>query len=207
MNKAIIFDLDGVLIDSKKIHFNALNLALKNINDKYAISDQEQNDIFEGMTTKAKLEIITHTKGLPKELHNYIWLMKQEYSANMFKRLTIDKELVSIFKYIKANKILIGVASNSIKNTLQNCLISLGIMDYIDIALSNEDVNNPKPNPEIYNKCMTMLSVTPTNAIILEDSNIGKQAAIQSGAKLIEIESRKDITLDFITNKVVNCFE
>ena len=207
MNKAIIFDLDGVLVDSKEIHFNALNLALKSINEKYAISIDEQASTYEGMTTKSKLDILTHTKGLPKELHEYVWRLKQEYSSTMFESLSIDNELVSIFKYLKENNILVGVASNSIRETLTNCLQALGIWRYIDISLSNEDVNNPKPNPEIYNKCMTMLGVIPENVIIFEDSNIGRQAAKDSGANLIEVESRKNITMRFIANKIVSYFD
>ena len=207
MNKAIIFDLDGVLVDSKEIHFNALNLALKSINEKYAISIDEQASTYEGMTTKSKLDILTHTKGLPKELHEYVWRLKQEYSSTMFESLSIDNELVSIFKYLKENNILVGVASNSIHKTLTNCLQALGIWRYIDISLSNEDVNNPKPNPEIYNKCMTMLGVIPENVIIFEDSNIGRQAAKDSGANLIEVESRKNITMRFIANKIVSYFD
>ena len=207
MNKAIIFDLDGVLVDSKEIHFNALNLALKSINEKYAISIDEQASTYEGMTTKSKLDILTHTKGLPKELHEYVWRLKQEYSSTMFESLSIDNELVSIFKYLKENNILVGVASNSIRKTLTNCLQALGIWRYIDISLSNEDVNNPKPNPEIYNKCMTMLGVIPENVIIFEDSNIGRQAAKDSGANLIEVESRKNITMRFIANKIVSYFD
>jgi HAD superfamily hydrolase (TIGR01509 family) len=207
MNKAIIFDLDGVLVDSKEIHFNALNLALKSINPKYVISLEEQALTYEGMTTKSKLDILTHTKGLPKELHKYVWRLKQEYSSSMFENLNIDQELISVFKYIKDLGYLVGVASNSIRETLTNCLQALGVWRYVDVSLSNEDVNNPKPNPEIYNKCMAMLGVTSENVIIFEDSNIGRQAARDSGATVIEVNSRKDITLRFVNDKVISYFE
>ncbi|MFM6944062.1 MAG: HAD family hydrolase [Bacteroidota bacterium] len=206
MSKAIIFDLDGVLVDSKEIHFNALNLALKSINEKYVISEEEQATIFEGMTTKSKLDILTHTKGLPKELHNYVWKLKQEYSSKMFENLEPDEELINLFKHISEDY-EIGVASNSIRETLTNCLHALGIWRYIDISLSNEDVNNPKPNPEIYNKCMAMLGVSPEQTIIFEDSIIGRQAARDSGANVVEVESRKDITQRLVFNKIVSYFE
>lgn len=207
MNKAIIFDLDGVLVDSKEVHYNALNLALKSINEKYAISREEQNNIFEGMTTKSKLDILTHTKGLPKELHEYIWRLKQEYSSKMFENLDVDEELREIFKSIKARDFLVGVASNSIRETLSNCLYALGIWGYIDVSLSNEDVNNPKPNPEIYNKCMAMLNVSPENVIIFEDSPIGRQAAKDSGATVVEVEDRSTLTMRFVENKIVSYLE
>jgi beta-phosphoglucomutase-like phosphatase (HAD superfamily) len=72
MNNAFIFDLDGVLIDSKEIHFDALNLALSEIDSSYVISKEEQALAYEGLSTKAKLDILSYSKGLPKEFHNII---------------------------------------------------------------------------------------------------------------------------------------
>ncbi len=207
MNKAIIFDLDGVLVDSKELHYDALNLALKSVNEKYVISRQEQADIFEGMTTRSKLDILTHTRGLPRELHDYIWNLKQQYSAAMFEDLPRDEDLVNVFKSISEQGIFIGVASNSIRETLDTCLSNLGILKFISVSLSNEDVANPKPNPEIYNKCMLMLGSVPTSTIVFEDSIIGIQAAKQSGAFLVEVESRKDLTMRFVQDKIVSYFE
>lgn len=207
ISKAIIFDLDGVLVDSKELHYDALNLALKSINEKYVISRKEQADIFEGMTTRSKLDILTHVKGLPKELHQYVWTLKQQYSAAMFRDLPQDKELINLFKHISNQGIVIGVASNSIRETLDSCIQTLGIWEYIDISLSNEDVNNPKPNPEIYNRCMLMLGSVPTSTIVFEDSIIGIQAAQQSGAFVVEVGSRKDLTMRFIQDKIVSYFE
>lgn len=206
-NKSIIFDLDGVLVDSKELHYEALNLALKSVNEKYAISREEQTETFEGMTTRSKLDILTYTRGLPKELHEYIWNLKQQYSAAMFEDLPIDEELVDLFKFIGSQGISIGVASNSIRQTLTNCLQALGVWRYVDVSLSNEDVKNPKPNPEIYNLCMLMLGSVPTSTIVFEDSEIGRSAARQSNAFLVEVESRKDLTTRFVQNKIVSYFE
>lgn len=206
-NKAIIFDLDGVLVDSKELHYEALNLALKSVHEKYVISRREQAETFEGMTTKSKLDILTYTRGLPKELHDYIWNLKQQYSAAMFEDLPMDEELVSLFKSINDQGIVIGVASNSIRQTLTNCLQALGVWRYVDVSLSNEDVKNPKPNPEIYNLCMLMLGSVPTSTIVFEDSEIGRSAARQSNAFLVEVASRKDLTSRFVQNKIVSYFE
>jgi HAD superfamily hydrolase (TIGR01509 family) len=206
-NRAIVFDLDGVLVDSKELHYDALNLALKSVNEKYVISREQQAETFEGMTTRSKLDILSHTRGLPKELHEYVWNLKQQYSAAMFEDLPKDEELVNLFKHISEQGIVIGVASNSIRKTLTNCLQALGVWRYIEVSLSNEDVSNPKPNSEIYNKCMLMLGSVPTSTIIFEDSIIGRQAAKQSGAFLVEVENRKDLTIRFVQDKIVSYLE
>jgi HAD superfamily hydrolase (TIGR01509 family) len=202
MTKAIIFDLDGVLIDSKEIHFNALNLALANIDKKYIISRNEQDSVFEGLTTYSKLNILTYTRGLPRTLHKSIWEEKQKFSTAMFSSVSMDAELINLLKYIKSQGILVGVASNSIRSTLDGCLKALGIKDLIDHSLSNEDVNFPKPSPEIYVNCMTDLGVTPDNVIIFEDSEIGREAASSSKAKLEPIENRGSLTFDRIQKAV-----
>jgi HAD superfamily hydrolase (TIGR01509 family) len=207
MTQAIIFDLDGVLVDSKKLHYDALNLALRSVNEKYYITRQEQAETFEGMTTRSKLDILTYTRGLPKELHEYVWNLKQQYSAAMFEDLPIDEELVGLFKHISNHGIVIGVASNSIRQTLTNCLQALGVWQYVDVSLSNEDVKNPKPNPEIYNLCMLMLGTVPSSTIVFEDSEIGRAAARQSGANLVEVESRKDLTIEFVQRMIEGYFE
>ena len=207
MKKAIIFDLDGVLVDSKELHYDALNLALRSINEKYVISRRDQADIFEGMTTRSKLDILSHTKGLPRELHDYVWNLKQQYSAAMFEDLPKDQALIDTFKFISEQGIVIGVASNSIRETLTKCLQSLGVWRYVTISLSNEDVNNPKPNPEIYNKCMLMLGSVPTSTIVFEDSIIGIQAAKQSNAFVVEVGSRQNLTTRFVNDKIVSYFE
>lgn len=203
MSRLIVFDLDGVLIDSKEVHFNALNLALGEIDEKFVISRNEQDDIFEGLTTTAKLTILTEMKGLPQVLHKQIWERKQHYSSKLFTSVSEDKELVSLFKYIRANDVKIAVASNSIRATLDSCLRSLGIESLIDFSLSNEDVSSPKPSPEIYLACMSQFGATAERTVIFEDSEIGLRAAYSSGTKrVVEVANRSSITFEVIMEVV-----
>lgn len=202
MIKSIIFDLDGVLIDSKEIHFNALNLALDEFGSDLMITRDEQDNIFEGLTTKTKLNILTEIKGLPEILHEDIWKLKQEYSATLFTSVSPDQELINLFKFIKSNNIRIAVASNSIRKTLDSCLKSLGLIDLIDYSLSNEDVSLPKPSPEIYNKVIKHFNTDAGNVVIFEDSPIGLAAAQASGAKVEYVKNRSDISFDRILRVV-----
>lgn len=203
MSKLIVFDLDGVLIDSKEIHFNSLNLALGEIDPALIISRNEQDDIFEGLTTNAKLNILTQMKSLPETLHGKIWNLKQQYSSKLFTSVSQDKELVSLFRYIRSNDIRIAVASNSIRATLDSCLKSLGVHDLVDYSLSNEDVSVPKPSPEIYLECMKYFQSSKEDTAIFEDSDIGLRSAYASGAGLVvEVVNRGTLTLDKISEVV-----
>lgn len=192
-SKAILFDLDGVLIDSKEIHFDSLNMALAEIDEKLVITRFEQDNIFEGLTTRSKLEILTMTKGLSPLLHEQVWKLKQKYSSEMFSSVNKDDNLISLFKTIKDRGFYIGVGSNAIRQTVSSCLDAIGVSGYVDKSLSNEDVMQPKPSPEIYNSLMNLLGSDKDNSAIVEDSHVGRQAAEDSGARLFPVESRSDV--------------
>lgn len=207
MNKLIIFDLDGVLIDSKKIHFLALNKSLANVDKKYIITKKEQKKFYEGLPTSEKLKILTKQKGLANNMYKIINQKKQEYVYEKFSKIKQDKELIKIFIYLKNNNFNIAVASNSIRKTLDLCLSNLGISKYVDISFSNQDVKFSKPDPEIYIKILEHFNLSPSSAIILEDSEIGIKAAKASGANVVKIKKRSEISLKFMKKVVKRYFE
>lgn len=194
MNKLIIFDLDGVLIESRDLHFYALNSALSTIDDCYIISREEHLSIYDGLNTTRKLELLTQNKDLPQKYYNQIWRDKQEATFDLIKAFPKDQPLIDLFKNIKKRNYKIAVASNSIRETVKLALLSIGVMEYVDYYVSNEDVKRTKPYPEMYWKCMTELNCLPQNTIIVEDSHIGRQGAVASGAHLLPVEDSTDVT-------------
>lgn len=195
MAKLVIFDLDGVLIDSKEIHYHSLNKALELVDNKYVVTKDEQEKIYEGLPTKVKLKMLTQYKGLPENLYKEISDNKQYFTKKMLNDVEYDNELVTICNLIKYNKIKIAVASNSIRSTIDQCLNRLGIMEYVDHIVSNEDVKFPKPHPEIYWKAMSYFGCIAEEVVIFEDSLIGKLAATDSKANLIEVKNREDLNI------------
>lgn len=202
MIKLIVFDLDGVLIDSKNIHFDALNKALKIINDSYVITDKEQETIYEGLPTNEKLKLLTKHKNLPITLYDQISKNKQTFTKEMLLNTAVDSELIYFFKLIKSKDFKIVVASNSIRETIDICLSKLGIDHLVDYVLSNEDVKYPKPHPEIYWKAMSHFGCLPEETVIFEDSFVGQLAAQDSNANLIKVKNRKDLNIDKINHAI-----
>ena len=208
MIKAIIFDLDGVLVDTKIIHFEALNMALKKYNFK-KISMDDHIKIFDGLPTNEKLKILNKSENLSKNFFFKINKYKQKITSSILKKkIKPKKYILDIFKYLHKDY-KIGVATNAVKSTLEICLKNLGISKYVDFKLSNEDINNPKPNPEIYLRTFIKFGIYPSEALIVEDSHYGREAAISSGAKLLPIKNLKElnlkkIKLNLITKKVSN---
>jgi len=199
MVKLIIFDLDGVLVDSRETHYVALNRALGEISSDYIINRDEHLSTYDGLSTTKKLKILTQKKGLPAELYEQIWRSKQKFTENVVQETyTYDERIRSILSTLRSKGFLIYVASNSIYRTVQLILMRKGFLEYVDYFISNEDVVNHKPSPEIYYTCMIRANVSSSDTIIVEDSHIGRQAAVASGANLLSVENPEDLTLEKI---------
>lgn len=196
--KLIIFDLDGVLIDSRDYHYMALNDALAEIDNKYIISYDEHISTYDGRSTSDKLRLLSEKKGLPIELYNKIWKLKQEKTYNILNNILKNERIISILSYLKQDGYIIYCASNSIWNTIKIILMRSGYLDYIDFFISNEDVKYHKPNPEIYLKCISRLGILPTQCCIIEDSPIGIEAALSSGAHVLCVKNSEDYTYEKI---------
>jgi dTDP-glucose pyrophosphorylase len=99
---------------------------------------------------------------------------------------------------------MIACASNSIRETVKLSLLKIGVMEYVDYYVSNQDVSSPKPYPEMYWKCMSACMALPKNTLIIEDSHIGRQGALDSGGHLLAVENSHDVTWNKIQNKLTS---
>ena len=196
MIKLIIFDLDGVLVDARELHYKALNKALSSIDEKYVIQRDEHLSTYDGLSTVKKLNMLTKNKGLSKKLHNSVWGLKQEMTLKIIDGFFVDNRLQDMLRAFKSEGYIIACATNSIRETAKLQLIRKGFFEYIDFMYSNQDVKNPKPNAEMYLKCMIKAEVNPTETIIVEDSHIGRKGALSSGAHLCAVEDSNDVSYE-----------
>lgn len=202
MNKLLVFDLDGVLINSRELHYESLNAALSKINEIYVITREEHLSLYDGLNTTKKLKMLSERRGLPTDLHQQVWEDKQSATFDLIKRFPINPKAIQVCQEAKKRGWKIAVASNSIRETVKLALIAIGIMEYVDVFVSNEDVTRTKPYPEMYWQAMTKLNALPKDTIICEDSHIGRQGAIDSGANLLAIENADSWAVDDVINKI-----
>ena len=197
--KAIFFDLDGCLLSTKEIHYEALNAALRKIDEKYVITKEEHLTTFDGLPTMSKLKMLGDLKGLPFMHHQSIFIYKQQETVNAINSLIKpDERLIQIFKQLKKDGLIIYVCTNSIRETAKLMVLRLGLTEFVDIIITNEDVKNPKPHPEIYLNAMIKAGVKPSESLIIEDSIHGRQAATDSGGILCPVNKPEDITYELI---------
>ena len=201
MIKAIIFDLDGVLVDTKHIHFKALNNALKKFKFK-EITINDHIKIYDGLPTSEKLKILRKKNKIPINSFSKIKNYKQKITEHILKKnIKKNKKIINIMKSLHG-RYKIAVATNAVNSTLEICLKKLGISKYVDFKLTNEDIKNPKPNPEIYLRIFIKFGIYPSEALIIEDSHYGREAAISSGAKLFPIKKMSELNIKKIKNNL-----
>lgn len=195
----IIFDLDGVLVEAKEIHYEALNNAL---GEKYAIDWDEHLSKYDGLKTKQKLELLTKNKGLPASEHIRVWEEKQIETIKKLEGISPSDQLTSLFEQLSSRGYKIAVCSNSIRKTVFTVLQKLGLVQYIDLILSNEDVLNSKPHPEIFWTAMSKLSIDPEKTLIVEDSPHGLLAAARTKASVLRVNNPSDLNITLMNDTI-----
>jgi beta-phosphoglucomutase len=199
--QAIIFDMDGVLIDAKEWHYEALNQALALFG--YTISRYDHLVTYDGLPTRQKLEMLTMERGLPVGLHGFINQMKQHYTMSyIFQRCKpVFYHEYALSKLRQAGYRL-AVASNSVRQTVDMMMDKSHLQPYLEFTLSNQDVVKGKPDPEIYQTAMAKLGLPPEACLIVEDNEHGIRAARAAGAHLLTVKHVEDVTYQAITQRI-----
>ncbi len=199
--EAVVFDMDGVLIDAKDWHYEALNHALELFG--YTITRADHLSTFDGLPTRRKLEMLSQERGLPTGLHTFINELKQQYTVDQVflkcKPLFVHEYALS---NLKARGYKLGVASNSIRSTVELMMDKSHLDSYLDLMLSCEDVSRPKPHPDIYLRAAEVLGVKPENCLVVEDNQNGIRAAEAAGCPLLVVQSVHDVQLDRILDAI-----
>lgn len=204
--RAILFDMDGVLIDAKEWHYEALNQSLGLFG--YTITRSEHLSMYDGLSTRQKLEKLTIEKGLPKELHDFINEMKQKYTVRMIYencRPRFNHEYA--LSKLKSEGYKIAVCSNSIRMTIKMMMEYARLDSYLDCIISNQDVKKPKPDPEVYLTAMRQLHLEPEECLICEDNDNGIKAALASHGYLMTIRTVDDVNYEALKERIARIEE
>jgi beta-phosphoglucomutase len=185
--------MDGTLVEAKDWHFHALNDALRIFGQD--ITREEHEAEFNGLPTRIKLAKLTEQGRIPAHLHSLILEIKQErtlrwVSKDCFPRI----EQLLMFSWLKSQGILVAVATNSIRQTAEVILKSAGILERLDLLVTNEDVAKSKPDAEIYIKASSLLGVMPGDCLVIEDHEYGIKSAIGAGCKVHKVSDVEEVS-------------
>lgn len=209
MNKtirAVIFDMDGVLIDAKEWHYEALNRALGLF--EFHINRYEHLVTFDGLPTRDKLAMLTKDRGLPLGLHEVINNLKQKYTMEI-----VHRECKPMFQHeyalskLKAQGYKLALASNSVRNSVEVMMKKSGLDRFLDAMVSNEDVKKGKPDPEMYLKATELLGLNPAECLVVEDNENGIRAARDAGCHVMVVRDVLDVTDENIARELATLQE
>lgn len=202
--KGVIFDMDGVLIDAKEWHYEAMNQALSLFGS--TITRAEHEGEFDGLPTRDKLNRLTERSGLPPALHSFINEMKQRYTMNLIHQncIPVDQHQYALSQLKQAGYRL-AVASNSVRGSIECMLSRANLLPYLEFTLSNEDVKSGKPDPEIYLLAQHRLGLKPHECVIVEDNPHGIAAARASGANVLAVKDPSEVTWTRIHHFIKQC--
>ncbi len=207
MIKFIIFDLDGVLVETKDIHFKALNKALMKTKKKYQIGYIDHLKKFDGIPTKDKLSILLKERQISKSEIKNINILKQKFTAEFLKKdVKFNKKIYDIFSKL-SKKFSLAVATNSINETLDICLEKLRIKKFLKFYIGTDNLKYNKPHPEIYLRCLVENGYMPSETLVVEDSYVGRLSAKEAGCNLLPLKFPSELNhhkiIDFI-NQIEN---
>ena len=189
MIKAIIFDMDGLMIDSERVTFECYQEILKGMN---LTMDEEFYKTLLGKPLKGIYQRFYDVYGndfpiedVIKDVHT---LMAQRFETE---GVPVKTGLKSLLEYLKINNYKTIVATSSNRDRVDTILAQAQITDYFDDSICGDEVTKGKPNPEVFLKSCQKLGVSVDEAIVLEDSEAGIQASYDAGIKVICIPDMK----------------
>lgn len=190
--RAVIFDMDGVLIDAKEWHYEALNRALRLFGT--AISRDDHLTTFDGLPTRRKLQILTKQRQFPSGLHALVNTMKQIYTMDLVaQHCQPCLHHQAALAQLRSDGYILAVASNSIRASVDVMLAKADLLEYLHFTLSNQDVANPKPAPDIYLEAARRAGARPEECVVVEDNERGVEAARRAGTHVLQVESVDDV--------------
>jgi beta-phosphoglucomutase len=199
--KAVIFDMDGVLVEAKDWHYEALNRALGLFGME--ISRYDHLVTYDGLPTKTKLRMLSMERGLPEALHAFIGEMKQLYTMEI-----IHAKCKPTFHHQYALSRLhnegyrMAVCSNSIRSTITMMMERTALLPLLEFCLSNEDVTQPKPAPDMYQAAIERLGLRPDECLVVEDNQNGIRAARAAGAHVLCVHDVSEVNYSNIMRTV-----
>ena len=191
-NKAFIFDMDGVIIDSEHIHARAKLATLR----EYGVGLPVEELNLEHYVGRSAKEFWIDMKERFPDIFTEDWqVMANKKYEKYMEILNNDKNLKPIdglpelLQRLKAAGYKIGLASSSVRPMVNMVLNRFGIMDYFAALTTGDEVVNAKPAPEIYLLAAKKLGMAPADCTVVEDANAGVRAAKAAGMKCIAVQN------------------
>lgn len=192
MIRAVLFDLDGVLVDTRECHYTALNVAL--VENGFArIELKQHNELYNGLPTARKLEMLVERGLVTRDSVDRVILSKNKYTTKLLTHVKFDPNIFCLLAGLCADDFQIGVVSNAIRPTVNAVCTKLRVLEFVDIITSNEE-GPPKPDPFLYRLACDRLKVPSHEVLAVEDGKYGIESAKRAGCRVLAVSGPCDVT-------------
>ena len=189
MKRTIIFDLDGLLIDSEVISYQLYQDLLGQYGYSFTVEDYAQN--YSGKTALGNMAAIIERFQLPITVQEGLDFVLSKEKEYFIKGVTLKSGAIELLKYLKKSKYKIVLATSSTKERALFALIQHNIESYFDEMVFGAEVKKGNPNPDIFLKACEKAKMRPEDCFVLEDSEAGIQAAFSAHIPVICIPDMK----------------
>lgn len=204
MIKAVIFDLDGVIVSTDDCHYEAWK---KMADEEGIYFDKTINNRLRGVSRMESLEIVLERaeKEYSEEEKVQLAERKNDYYKELITRLTPNDILPGAkenLEELRSKGIKIAIGSSS-KNT-PVILKQIGLAEFFDAVSDGNNITNSKPDPEVFLKAAEMLGIPVNECMIVEDADAGIEAGKRAGMKTLSVHGAKgaDIAIDDLSKKI-----
>ena len=200
MIKAILFDLDGVLINTTQLQIDS---TIKALSSYIKINNYIKSIVKQTITTKEKLKIFNEAKYLKRNQLRNIYIKKKKFfEIEIKKKKIFSKKIFDIFVYLKKKNLKCALVTNANLKTTLFIIKKMRINKFFSVVVTNENKIKPKPSPEPYIYAMKKLRLKKENCLIFEDSEVGLLSAKRSSAKVIKVNNVKDLNKKYMIKKI-----
>lgn len=207
MKKAVIFDMDGLMINSERVTFEGYQLVMRKLG--LSISEDFYKQLL-GKTLPTAYQIFYNEYGDDFPMEQVLNDVHQ-YMADLFDQegVPLKKGLLELLIYLKENNYKTIVATSSTRKRVDHILGLADIIKYFDDSICGDEVTHGKPHPEVFLRACEKLGVNPSDAIVLEDSEAGIQAAYSGNIDVICIRDMKYPEQEFekMTTKILDSLD
>lgn len=182
MVKAVIFDMDGTLVDSERLGRRAWGMAADRLG--FSNVSSEVIDSFVGRTRPDVLSILTDVLGSAEDAERLFFLSRDIRHGELGDQLELKPGAIESLEWLRAEGIPCGVATSTFRDLAIPTLERMGLADYFNHVTCGGDVENGKPAPDIFLRAMELEGAAPAECAVVEDSPNGVRAGYASGARV-----------------------
>lgn len=203
--KAAIFDMDGVVVDNYKYHYEAWKVFADKYN--FELNPEIYRDRFNGKTN-ADLFFTIFGTVTQDEMQKYADEKEGMYKELYYEHMTAHKGLIDFLEYLKKQKIKIALGTSAPTSNVDFTIDNLKLRHYFEVIVDGSQVDKGKPDPQVYLLCASRLGVDPKDCVVFEDSLAGLESGERAGCKIVavatsheayELKSKTDLIIHDFT--------